>query len=125
MSPNRVSRTATVLHLMSAELISQYVVLECQNRDVCRAKPIRTLRESLSRAQPTELLHPALSTTSATTTAICLDVVQQKVQGISALPANPEVMEFVLAFTCSLASNPGKTCGPGVSFKFYYNAQTQ
>ncbi|KAK6014912.1 Kunitz/Bovine pancreatic trypsin inhibitor domain protein, partial [Ostertagia ostertagi] len=29
------------------------------------------------------------------------------------------------AFTCSLASNPGKTCGPGVSFKFYYNAQTQ
>ncbi|XGW15900.1 hypothetical protein V3C99_001391 [Haemonchus contortus] len=29
------------------------------------------------------------------------------------------------AFTCSLSSNPGKTCGPGVSFKFYYNAQTQ
>ncbi|KAK6045467.1 Kunitz/Bovine pancreatic trypsin inhibitor domain protein [Cooperia oncophora] len=29
------------------------------------------------------------------------------------------------AFTCSLMSNPGKTCGPGVSFKFYYNAQTQ
>ncbi|PIO69588.1 Kunitz/Bovine pancreatic trypsin inhibitor domain protein [Teladorsagia circumcincta] len=29
MSPNRVSRTATVLHLMSAELINQSVVLEC------------------------------------------------------------------------------------------------
>lgn len=29
------------------------------------------------------------------------------------------------AFTCSLASSPGKTCGSGVSFKFYYNSQTQ
>ncbi|EPB69115.1 Kunitz/Bovine pancreatic trypsin inhibitor domain protein [Ancylostoma ceylanicum] len=29
------------------------------------------------------------------------------------------------AFTCSLAPNQGKTCGPGVSFKFFYNAQTQ
>ncbi|VDL75178.1 unnamed protein product [Nippostrongylus brasiliensis] len=29
------------------------------------------------------------------------------------------------AFTCSLVSSPGKTCGPGVSFKFFYSSQTQ
>ncbi|CAB3401564.1 unnamed protein product [Caenorhabditis bovis] len=29
------------------------------------------------------------------------------------------------AFTCSLSPSPGKTCGPGVSFKYYYNPQTQ
>ncbi|KAK6742664.1 hypothetical protein RB195_010116 [Necator americanus] len=29
------------------------------------------------------------------------------------------------AFTCSLAPNQGKTCGPGVSFKFFYNSQSQ
>ncbi|PAV55962.1 hypothetical protein WR25_14492 isoform B [Diploscapter pachys] len=28
-------------------------------------------------------------------------------------------------FTCSLSPNPGKTCGPGISFKYYYNSQTQ
>ncbi|KAK6009291.1 Kunitz/Bovine pancreatic trypsin inhibitor domain protein, partial [Ostertagia ostertagi] len=76
-----------------------------QNRDVCRVKPIRTLRESLSRAQPTGLLHPARSTTSATTTAICMDVVPQK-------------------RSHAHWRQTRKTCGPGVSFKFYYNAQT-
>ena len=29
------------------------------------------------------------------------------------------------AFTCSLSPNSGKTCGPGISFKYYYNSQTQ
>ncbi|VDN22387.1 unnamed protein product, partial [Cylicostephanus goldi] len=29
------------------------------------------------------------------------------------------------AYTCSLAPNQGKTCGPGVSYKFFYNSQTQ
>ncbi|CAJ0580667.1 unnamed protein product, partial [Mesorhabditis spiculigera] len=29
------------------------------------------------------------------------------------------------AYTCSLSFNAGKQCGPGVSFKYYYNAQTQ
>uniref|UniRef100_A0AC34GWY3 BPTI/Kunitz inhibitor domain-containing protein n=1 Tax=Panagrolaimus sp. ES5 TaxID=591445 RepID=A0AC34GWY3_9BILA len=28
------------------------------------------------------------------------------------------------AFTCSLPSSPGITCGPGISYKYYYNPQT-
>uniref|UniRef100_A0A914CB91 BPTI/Kunitz inhibitor domain-containing protein n=1 Tax=Acrobeloides nanus TaxID=290746 RepID=A0A914CB91_9BILA len=28
------------------------------------------------------------------------------------------------AYTCSLPSNPGITCGPGISYKYYYNPQT-
>ena len=31
----------------------------------------------------------------------------------------------ILAFTCSLPSSSGVTCGPGVSYKYYYNSQTQ
>uniref|UniRef100_A0A158R459 BPTI/Kunitz inhibitor domain-containing protein n=1 Tax=Syphacia muris TaxID=451379 RepID=A0A158R459_9BILA len=29
------------------------------------------------------------------------------------------------AYTCSLPSHSGVTCGPGVSYKYYYNSQTQ
>ncbi|CAD6185822.1 unnamed protein product [Caenorhabditis auriculariae] len=29
------------------------------------------------------------------------------------------------AYTCSLSPSPGKTCGPGISFKYYYNPQNQ
>ncbi|CAI4230794.1 unnamed protein product [Auanema sp. JU1783] len=29
------------------------------------------------------------------------------------------------AYTCSLSFHSGKTCGPGISFKYYYNTQTQ
>ncbi|KHJ87809.1 Kunitz/Bovine pancreatic trypsin inhibitor domain protein [Oesophagostomum dentatum] len=114
LSPARATQTAR--RLTNVKQIKASVVPECKRYAPNRFELVTVTARSFA-AEPRCLQGQAYKDNSGKFVTCSTN------RAASSCPVNYEC--HYDAYTCSLAPNQGKTCGPGVSFKFYYNQQTQ